>query len=220
MHADNKLKPLAYQLLQDPLNRKIYLSHVRQINDENFANGEYEKRAADLHALILVPFNDDKNKTYSLEEFQQSLRQTTGKKSKIPGIIELMAKRSRYLKTHPELTPLPSAISDIAVQGRGKFENQRVNSFRITAKSDRFPKRLLIYYRFADDQAYSAMTMTEEASADLPSGVKLFSANIDAKSDDAVLDYYILAENAGTVAFSPINYFNKPYKVKLSDLNK
>ncbi|MCK6694502.1 MAG: CotH kinase family protein [Thermoanaerobaculia bacterium] len=220
LHADNPYKPLISQLLKDNLYRKIYLAHLRQINDENFATGAYEKRAKELQAMIAVPFNDDKNKLYSIDDFQKSLNETIGRKSKIPGIAELMSKRSRFLKTHPELTALPSAISDVSVQGRGKFENQRINTFRIVANADRFPKKLLIYYRFADNQPYASMVMTEETSGDLPSGMKTFSANIEAKTDDAVLDYYIMAENAGTVSFSPMNYFSKPYKIKLSDLNK
>lgn len=220
LHADNPYKPLISQLLKDPLYKKIYLAHLRQINEENFANDMYEKRAKELQAMIVVPFNDDKNKLYSIDEFQRSLHETIGRKSKIPGIVELMAKRFRFLKEHPELTALPSTFSDITVQGRGKFENQHINTFRILAKADRFPKKLIIYYRFGDDQAYMPMVMTEEASTDLPSGMKAFSANIEAKSDDAVLDYYILAENAGTVSFAPRDYFSKAYKVKLSDLNK
>lgn len=220
LHADNALKPLVKQLLSDPLYRKIYLSHIRQINDDYFASGTYEKRAKELQAMIVVPFNDDKNKQYSLEEFQNSLKSTTGNRSKIPGIAELMSKRARFLQTHPELTALPSAVSDITVQGRGKFENQRVNTFRIMAKADRFPKRLFIYYRFAGTQAYKSMVMSEEPSSNLPTGVKAFSASIDAPGDDAVLDYYILSENAGTVTFAPREYMKTPYKVKLSDLNK
>ncbi|MEO6760209.1 MAG: CotH kinase family protein, partial [Saprospiraceae bacterium] len=35
LHADNPLKPLISQLLKDPLNRKIYLAHIRQILEEN-----------------------------------------------------------------------------------------------------------------------------------------------------------------------------------------
>jgi len=220
LHADNALRPLIKQLLQDPLYRKIYLSHIRQINDDYFANGEYEKRAKELRAMIVVPYSEDKYKQYSIVDFENSIKSTTGSKSKIPGIAELMAKRSRFLQTHPELTALPSAVSDITVQGRGKYENQRVNTFRIMAKADRFPKRLFIYYRFADSQPYKSMVMAEEPSSNLTPGAKMFSASIDAPDDNAVLDYYILAENAGTVSFAPRGYMNSPYKVKLADLNK
>ncbi len=220
LHADNPLKPLISRLLSDPLYRKIYLAHVRQINSDFFANGEYEKRAKALQALIVVPYNDDKYKQYSLEEFQNSLKITTGARSRIPGIVELMGKRAAFLKAHPELTALPSNISDVGVQGRAKFEAQPVSAFRIHCKADRYPKRVFIYYRFQPDQPYKSATMTEDANAALPAGTKSFSISIDAPSSDAELEYYLMSENAGTVQFAPLNYVQAPYKVRLADLNR
>jgi len=220
LHADNALKPLISKLLADPLNKKIYLAHVRQIVEENFLNGAYEKRAQELQGMIVVPFTDDKYKAYGMDDFQRSLRETVGKKSKIPGIIELMGKRAKFLKNHPDLTALPSGVTDVKVQGRGKFEHQKLNSFHITARADRFPKRMFLYYRLDDKKPYTVMPMNEDASTEVPSGVKEFSANVDGQTADAVLDYYLLAENPGSVVFAPANYMGKPYKVKLSDLNK
>lgn len=220
LHADNPYKPLLSQLLKDPLNKKIYLAHIRQINEENFLNGSYEKRAQELQGMIVVPFSEDKNKTYSLDDFTRSLKETVGKKSKIPGLTELMAKRSKFLKVHPELTSLPSAISDVKVQGRGKFENQPLNAFNITAKADRFPKRMLLCYRFNANEAYTTIPMSEENATTMPSGMKAFSVLVEAKTREAELDYYIIAENAGTVGFAPVNYTKQAYKIKLSDLNK
>ncbi len=220
LHAENPLKPLISQLLKDPINRKIYLAHIRQIIEENFLNGSYEKRAQELQGMIVVPFNDDKYKAYTMADFKRSLHETVGKKSKIPGLVELMGKRAKYLKNYPELTALPSAVTDVKVQGRGKFENQKLNSFRITARADRFPKRVFLYYRLNDKQPYSMMAMNEEASTEVPAGVKEFSAMVDGQTPDAVLEYYLLAENPGSVIFAPVNYMSSPYKVKLSDLNR
>lgn len=220
LHADNPYKPLISQLLKESLNKKIYLSHIRQIIEDNFSNGAYEKRAQELQGMIVVPFNDDRNKLYSLDDFQRSLKETIGRKSKIPGIVELMSKRVRYLKDHPELTILPPAITELNVQGRGKFENQRLTDFRITAKADRFPQKMIVYYRFSDQEPYMSMLMSEETEGKLPSGTKAFGATIEGKGMDSVLSYYIIAENAGSVAFSPQNYFATPNSVKLSDLNK
>jgi hypothetical protein len=220
LHADNPYKPLISQLLKDNFYRKVYLAHMRQILEENFLNGWYEKRAKELQAIVVVPFNDDKNKSYSYEDFKSSLTSTVGKRSRIPGIVELMSKRARFLKNHAELTALPSAISDVSVQGRGKYEKEKLNTFHVTAKADRFPKRMWMYYRFAGTLPYTVMAMDEEASTDLPSGVKQFSGNITAPSEDAVLEYYILAENAGTVSYLPTGYMTKPFRTKLADLNK
>lgn len=220
LHAENSYKPLISQLLKNDLYRKTYLAHIRQILEENFHNGLYEKRAQELQALIVVYFNDDKNKVYSMDDFKNSLNSTIGKRSKIPGITELMSKRGRFLKAHPDLTALPSLVSDVNVQGRGKFENQRLNTFRISAKADRFPKRMLLHYRFSDDSPYMILPMTEEVASDLSAGVKQFSANIEAKNEDDTLQYFIQVENAGSVSFQPAQYMRAPLKVKLSDLNK
>jgi len=220
LHADNPYKPLISKLLSDPLNRKIYLAHISQINEENFLNGWYEKRAQELQGMIVVPFNDDKYKTYSLDDFTRSLKETVGKKSKIPGIVELLSKRSKFLKTHPELTSLSSTVSEIKVLGRSKFENQALNAFNVTAKADRFPKRMLLCYRFSEKEPYTTIHMSEENNSKMPSGMKGFAALVEAKTMDAELDYYIITENAGTVGFSPADYTHHAYKIKLSELNK
>jgi hypothetical protein len=220
LHADNPYKPLASQLLKDPFHRKVYLAHIRQINEENFLNGAYEKRAQELQGMIVVPFTEDKNKTYSLDDFTRSLKETVGKKSKIPGLVELMAKRSKFLKSHPDLTSLPSTISDIKVMGRGKFENQPLNAFNIAAKADRFPKRMLLYYRFHNTETFTAIPMSEDNTTTMTSGMKSFTTMIEAKTRDAALEYYIVVENAGTVGFAPVNYTKQAFKMKLSDLNK
>ena len=220
LHAENPYKPLISQLLKDPFYKKIYIAHMRQIFEEHFKNGEFAKRSRALQALIVVPFSEDPHNAYNLGDFEKSLTETVGRRSKIPGIIELMNRRTRFLKSHPELTALPSAISNITVEARGQFEKERLNTFNISVQADRFPKRALLYYRFKPDQPYATVSMKEDVDAALGTGEKAFSANIQASNPDAELDFYILAENAGAVSFSPSNYQHNPRKVKLSDLNK
>lgn len=220
LHAKNPYRPLVSQLLNDPLYRKIYLAHIRQIVDENFKTGAFEKRAQELQASIVIPFSEDRFKTYSLDDFKRSIKETVGKKSRIPGIVELMGARTKFLDDHPELNSLPSAVTDVTNQSRGKYEKTRLEGFRISCKADRFPKRLWIYYRLSPSQPFTMQAMEEEAAKNLPNGTKMFVANVESRSADAEIEYYILAENAGAVAFSPANYTQKPYKVKLADLNK
>ena len=161
-----------------------------------------------------------KNKTYSYDDFQRSLNETVGKKSKIPGLTELMGKRARFLKAHPELTKLPPAVSEVTVKGRGKFEAQKLNAFVVSARADKYPLRMYLYYRFSNQEAYTMVAMSEENTPGLAAGVKAFSAQVEAKTVDAVLDYYILAENVGAAGFLPANYTKQPIMVKLSELNK
>ncbi len=220
LHAENPYKPLLSKLLANEFYRKVYLAHLRQILEENFANGEYETLARSYQTRIAKAFEEDPNKSYSTEEFQRSLAETIGKRSKIPGIIELMSKRTRYLKTHPDLTALPSAVTDFSVQGRGKFDKQKINMFKINVKADRFPQRMHLYYRFGKDQDYRSMLMSEDMVGGLPAGAKAFTALVDAPTEDAEIECYLVAENAGAVSFFPSTYRAQPKKVKLSDLNK
>lgn len=220
LHADNPYKPLISKLLANEFYKKMYLAHLRQILEENFTTGEYETLARAYQSRIAKAFEEDPNKSYSTDEFQRSLTETIGKRSKIPGIIELMSKRSRYLKSHPDLTALPSIVTEFSVQGRGKFDKQKINMFKINVKADRFPQRIHLYYRFGKDQPYRSMLLSEDTVGGLPAGAKAFTALVDAPTEDAEIECYVVAENAGAVSFFPANYRTQPKKVKISDLNK
>jgi hypothetical protein len=215
LHADNPYKPLIHQLLKDPLYKKIYLSHIRQIIEDNILNGSYLKRAQDLQGLIIVPYSNYAENSYSKEDLQKSLRETVGKKSKIPGLSELMDKRGQFLKKHPELTALPSAVTEVSFSGRAKFDNGKANTYKLSLKADRFPKRVWFHYRFDVNEPFMSVLMTEDAGNALPSGVKAFAHSFDAPSADAVLHYYIMVENTGTVSYAPAAYTKQPSKEKL-----
>ncbi len=215
LHADNPLKPLASQLLKDPFYRKMYLAHIRQIVEENFENGWYERRAQELQGQIVVAFSEDKNRTYTIDDFQNALRQTVGKKSKIPGLTELMAKRVRFLKSHAEISPLPPVVAEQKVAGREKMSNKTVNAYKLMVKAERFPKRVRVCYRFATDHPWQSAWMEEGAAT---GGSRNFSLTVEGEGEQ--MEYYFIAENQGAAAFSPADYVNKPYVAKLSELNK
>jgi hypothetical protein len=220
LHMDNLYKPLISQLLRDPFYKKIYLSHLAQINRENFINGQYLTRARALQGQVVVAFNDDPNKTYSPEDFQKSLDETVGKRSKIPGIAELMSKRSLFLKNHADLSIVPPIISQAQVQSREKFEQKKLKGFSITARAEKFPKRILVYYRFGPEEVFRVAAMSEKPSSDLATGEKLYTISIDTEKEDAVLEYYLMSENPGAVYFLPNDYMRSPFKARLVDLNK
>ncbi len=221
LHADNPQRPLISQLMKEPLYKKMYLAHMRQIVDENFANGLYEKRAKELQAQIAVLYSQDPNKEYALDDFQNSLRNTIGKKSKIPGIVELMTKRVQFLKSNADMSALPSTISDVKLESRPKYQSERISTFNVSAQADRFPQRLLIYYRFNKTQPYQSIAMDDDASGgELKAGAKKYKTVIKAPALDAQMEYFIVAENAGAASFHPANYTKAPAVVALNDLNK
>lgn len=220
LHADNIAKPLINRLLKNPLYRKAYLSHIRTIVYDHFVGGDYEKRAKALQSMIAVYFYNDQHKFYEVAEFQKSLNTTIGKRSKIPGIVELMGKRARFLKKHPEIAVIPPEVSMVKVLGRKEFQNQAITDFRIQAKVDKLPKRVKLFYRFDARDAYKEIFMADDGkSNDGDAGDKVFGVTVSPEGDQQSIEYFILTENAKAISIDPPNYMFSPHKSTLGELN-
>lgn len=220
LHQNEDAKPLIKALLQQPEYKKIYLSHIKNIVSENFENDWYLKRAQELQKLIQVPFSNDPYKFYSVEEFNKSLTTTIGQTSKIPGIAELMSKRSRFLRKHPDLLPQLSAISDVKVMKRGKYGNEPVTDFVIQAKVDKFPKKVVLYYRPLGEKNFTMVAMQDDGkSKDENAGDKIFGVTVKPNGAFEAIEYYIMAENVAMVSYEPVHYFQEWKKISLQELN-
>ena len=155
-------KPLISSLLSNPYYKKLYISHIKTIFTDNFLEGQYEVRAKELQKLIKNDLSRDKYKYYDDNQFATSLIQTQGKKSKIPGIVELMAKRSRILKKHPVMRIIPPTISEVTVLKREQYSTQLLNKFTISAKVDKLPKKVNLYYRYDKMESFSKVEMQDD----------------------------------------------------------
>ena len=221
LHKNTPTKPLISKLLANKTYEKIYLSHIRTILRDYFSNGEYDKRAKDLQRLIMVPFFNDQNKYYQAEDFNRSLTSTIGEKSKIPGIMELMSKRTRYLKKYKSLAVAEPDIAEPVVEKREKFGNKRISTFRISAAIGNYPTMVHVFYRYLPNQRYTMVRMYDDGKHnDGEKGDNVFGAEIDPNGSFNEIEYYIMAENAGTASFSPANYRLMPHKVTLDSLNQ
>ena len=213
LHADNDLKPLISKLLANPYYKKLYTSHVRSINTDYFVNGQYKKRTAELQRLIHVDFINDPGRTYKLEDFNNSTNKIVGKNSKIPGIEWLMEKRADYLKSHPQISVSPSKIKDIDLVGRQPLSNKRVSNFTITANVGQFPKKVTLMYRLAGQNGFKTMSMESKGDGE-------FQAIVTPTNGEKSMDYYIMAENASMISYSPANYMWEQHHTSLDELNK
>ncbi len=219
LHVDNPYKPLISQLLKNELYKKTYLAHIRSIVYDNFENGWYEMRAKELQTLIQGAFLDDKHQAYTYKDFKNSLTSTTGKRSKIPGIVELMAKRSKKLKKHPALRVIPPTIENIQLVKREKYANEKIKDFTIISKVDKLPKKVLLYYRYPESENFLVVDMKDDGQLlDEKAKDKHFTATIPSNGHTSI-EYYIVAENAATISFSPANYMFELHKVSLAELN-
>ncbi len=220
VHSDNPNKPLIQKLLANPTLKNVYLAHIRTILNDHFLNGNYEKRAKELQRKISNDMFSDKYKFYEHSEFLSSLNKTIGQRSKIPGIVELMSKRARFLKKHATLRSFPPEVSDVLVQTKDKFANKELNTYHIQAKADKKARKVRIYYRFKANDVFEMLTMKDDGkNNDGQAGDKIFGVAIDSKGNTDI-EYYIVAENAGGITFSPSSYTSEPHRSSLEAINE
>ncbi len=221
LQIDNTTKPLISKLLENPDYKKIYLSHLRIMLQDWFISGKFEKRAKELQASIRKNVMEDPNKYYPITDFDASIMKTVGKKSKIPGLLELMTRRTAFLKTHPELAVFPPDVMDVQVEGRKPLSNQRVQQFHITTKVDKFPRRVELFYRLDNKGSFSRVSMLDDGKHDDGTAANnIFGVTIVPQSGEQSIEYYIVAENPGLVSYSPANYMWEKHTSTLEALNK
>ncbi len=222
VQSENTLRPLIAQLFKNQENKKIYIAHIRQILADWFDNDVYKTRAETLQKLIAKAYDASAEKPYETADFQRSLLETVGKVTKIPGIVELMSKRAKFLKKYPDLLNVPPKVSDINFSNRQKFVAKTVSEFHIKAKVDNFPRRVRLYYRpVGTNGAFTELQMLDDGkSHDVEAGDKIFGTAINPRGSFNAIEYYILAESAGGITFEPANYFSQLRKMSLTELNK
>ncbi len=221
LHTSDGYKPLISVLLNNELYRKQYVSHMRAILREAIKDGKLDKRAKELQELIKAPLTADLNKYYAVSDFAKSLMETIGTRSKIPGLVDFMNKRATYLSTQGDFTVLPPAVDEVVVVRREKFSTDRVTSFKVQAKVEKFAKKVRVYYRFAEGAPMREATMMDDGkSNDGESGDGLYGVEIQPDGNADKIEFYIMAENAKAVSYSPARYMYETHTATLADLNK
>lgn len=220
LHARNGKKPLISALLQNELYQKIYLSHLRTILNDYLISGVAKERALALQEGIRVALLTDRNRYYSRDDFEKSMDQTIGKLSKIPGLGTFIDERGAWLKKTPEMLVNPPEIGKIQFKEREQFSRERIEKYHIQVPTDRFTKRVQITYRFGDKGPFqSAFLLDNGDHFDEEANDQIFGIIIDPKGNSEPLEFFIMAENARAVSFSPNNYVANKHRVSLPDLN-
>lgn len=221
LHSGNPNMPLISKLLSNELYKKQYLSHMATILNDHFKGDAFEKKAAQLQQDILSPLMEDVNKYYPTSDFLKSKEEIIGKKSRIPGLVDFMGKRAQFLKMHPAFTIRPPAISDVGVVKRERFSSKRVSAFQVQAKIGKFAKNVYVYYRFKDGGAFKMMAMQDDGKhSDEAANDDIYGAKIAPPPGGKTIEYYIFAENAKAVNYSPAHYTQERHTASLEELNK
>lgn len=221
LHADNPYKPLVSKLLASENNRKIYLAHYRTIFNDWFKSGKYEARARELQQLIRPALEADQNWAYTLEDFDESLEKTIGKQSKIPGIVQLMSRRIEFLKKNGLLDLVAPVVEEVNVARRKPMSKDTIDNFSISVSVSNLPQEVWLYYKSSETQPYARVKMVDDGKHhDGAAGDGVFGAVIEPEGANGEIWYYIVAENAGALAFYPAQYMREPLHVTLAELNK
>ncbi|MEL7221807.1 MAG: CotH kinase family protein, partial [Bacteroidota bacterium] len=162
LHSNNSERPLIKTLLANPFYLKQYHAHIRTILVEWVLSGKLENRAKALQTLISSAVEMDNGKYYDNTEFKNSLTETTGTRSRIPGLLAFMDKRANWLSSNEVYTLLPPVVSEVGVKGRERFSNKMLNSFNVHATVSGFPKKVYVYYRFNNNGPFSQMEMVDD----------------------------------------------------------
>lgn len=98
----NKDRPLILRLFDRPLFRKMYVAHLRTIYEEQFADGQYLKRAEAIRETITSEVIQEPNPLYPTETYTQNYHNTVDiSGGAVIGLQEFFEKRGEYLRDHP-----------------------------------------------------------------------------------------------------------------------
>ncbi len=218
LHATNAQFPLISNLLKDPYYRKVYLSHFMTIVETHFSNEAFEKEVTALQDMVKPLFEADENQEYTVDDFESSLKKTIGKRSQIPGIMELMDKRINFIRKNKTLRILPPSITDVEVAKREPFSSEELNTFKITATIDKFPKSVRLFYREKGKKMFKSIPMNDDGkSNDKEAEDGIFGAVVDGLQ---AIEYYIEAENAKAISYHPTNYVLEWHSATLTEINR
>lgn len=221
LHAKNPDKPLISKLLADNKYKNIYLNHIRTIVKDWFRTNKYAMRAQELQQLIRVPLTNTQDWGYSINDFNKSLISTIGKRSQIPGIEELMEKRSNFLYAHQALSFLPPKATSVKVLERKKMSNRKVQDFTIQATVERRPKTVTLFYRFDKKSAFRSINMSDDGQhKDEVANDGIYGVTVTPPVGQRNIEYYLYMENPKAASFSPTRYMYERYEANLDSINQ
>ncbi len=192
---DNLRRPLISKLLKNSFYRKIYLSHVKTIVNENLANGQLMNRAQSMIKEIDPWVKQDSLKLYSYTDFQGSMDKTMNNgPDNVIGIKHLMSKRTEWLSKHPLLNKLQPVISDALATKEG----QKV---KVSGKLTNATKGAWLFYRAKKQYAFKRVQMVDDGTnGDQAAGDGIFTATIDAA---LIKQWYLAGEGDEGAATLP-----------------
>ena len=190
-------RPLLRKLFNTSRYRKMYLAHIRTIVQENISNQAYLDRAETLHQIIDESVQNDTNKFYTYDDFQNNLYETVSDFIDYPGIVDLMEGRADYLSAYQGFQGPPD-IENVSVFPEAPVSNDMLS---ITVQASN-ASEVILFYRTRPEIVFEELLMNDEGiDGDTLAGDGIFSSQFLFQGRD--VDYYIYVENDSAGAFLP-----------------
>lgn len=186
-------RPLAYNLLNNPLYRKIYTAHLRTVINESLDTSVIRGSINQLQALAHNAVDSDLNRQYTTSEYYSNTESHLGWWWRNGGIMETIDGRKAYLLSHPEisLTPPilygPNVFNNIVTISAGN-----ATVVQLMATASQYNSKFQSFPMYDDGTNGDAWANDGVYSCFIPSHF----SNINMK-------FYFRAENNDAIMFSP-----------------
>lgn len=211
LHSANSARPLIKNLLADARFQKMYVAHMRTINNEFFINHKFDSLAKKLQSIVDTSVQKETYGLYNYTQFQNSLTTNyPNGSSTVPGLDSLMMNRATYLQNHALFQNIPPTISNVTAPSTVTLGNTITITGDITnATTVLLGYRNFIEKKFMKIQMYDDGNHNDGAASD-----GKYGASITASA--AALQYYIYAENSNAAIFSPERAEHEFYKINVT----
>lgn len=200
-HLGDSYWPLINDVLNDPMYKRMYIAHMRTINNEMFVSNLYQTTATTLQATIDTAVVSDANKFFTYSQFQNGMTSNVVFGSNtIPGISNLMSARQTYLSTYADFTAAPPTISAVTPSN---IAPPIASTVTITANViNTNTNGVYLGYRMNQQDKFVRISMFDDGlHSDGAASDNVYGASFIMSSAQA--QYYIYAENNTAGMFSP-----------------
>ena len=218
LHETNAAKPLISKLLTNDRFRKMYIAHIRTMNNEAFKSGKYRTRGEAIRTIIDAAVQGDPNNlsTYALFKTNFYYGSTGGGPGPggggTPGIVSLVENKIKYLDTLAVIKAVPPTISNITTTPNVRLNDSVWVTARVTGN---VANGVLIGYRLKNSDFFKRVVMYDDGlHKDGAANDGVFG--IGFKLLNSSIEYYIWAENANAGIFSPERAEHEYYSINAS----
>lgn len=201
VHSGDPYWPLINDVLTNAMYKRMYIAHMRTIDNEMFVSNLYQTTAASMQTTIDTAVQSDANKFFTYMQFQNGMTSNVVVgSSTIPGITNLMSARQTYLTGLSDFTALPPSISAITPSN---LAPPVASTVTITANViNTNTNGVYLGYRMNLQDKFTRILMYDDGlNNDGAAGDNVYGTSFIMSSAQA--QYYIYAENNTAGMFSP-----------------